>query len=231
MKRIIVMTACGLLPAGAWAATRTYDTAAFERVAVAAGIEVDITVGQTRSVSAETKAADFEDLSITVEDNELRIGRPRSGWFTSWFSSRADFKVRVTTPMLRSLSVSSGADVSAQGNLAGDLTVRASSGGEVEVSQVKGGHVKASSSSGSQVELAGTCLAIEATSSSGSQLDAAELICENATVRASSGSEVSVNAAKSASGKASSGADVTVRGRPPSIQVETSSGADLNVKD
>lgn len=232
MKRIIAVIACALaLPGPALAATRTYETGAFESVSVAAGIDADITLGPTRSVVAETGTDNFDDLRISVEGNVLRIDRPPGRWFSGWFSGRPSYQVHVVTPTLRSLAVSSGAEVEVKGSLEGDFSVTASSGSEADVSLVTGGNVKASSSSGSDIHIAGSCISLEAEASSGSDLDAEDLKCEDVTVRASSGSDLSVAATKSVKGKASSGSDIRIRGQPPVVQVETSSGASIKVRE
>ena len=57
MKRIFAITLSALaLPGAAIAATRTYDTGAFDKVAVSSGVEADISTGPARSVRAETTA-------------------------------------------------------------------------------------------------------------------------------------------------------------------------------
>jgi hypothetical protein len=232
MKRILAITALAVaLPGAALAATRTYETGAFEGVSVAAGVEADVTLGPTRSVVAESRSDDFDDLRISVEGNVLRIDRPPGSWFSGLFSMRPDYKVQVVTPALHSLAASSGSEVTVKGSLEGGLSVKASSGSEVEVSLVKGGNVKAGSSSGSQIDIEGSCLSLEAEASSGSDLDAEDLKCEDVIVRASSGSDISVTATKRVTGKASSGSDVSIRGQPPVVQVETSSGASVKVRD
>ena len=161
----------------------------------------------------------------------LQIGRPTSSWFSGWFGNRTDYQVHVVTPALRSLGVSSGAEVTAKGNLEGDFSVSASSGADAEVTGIKGGNVKAHSSSGSQVEIAGSCVSLEAHASSGSDLDADDLKCENASIHTSSGSEISVAAAKSVTGEGSSGSQIRVRGKPTNVQVDTSSGAEVSIKE
>jgi len=232
MKRMFILIACvSALPGAVFAATRTYDTGAFDRVAVASGVEADISVGPTRSVRAETTADNLDDLKISVKDNVLRIERSASSWFSGWFESRPHYKVHVVTPVLRSLDASSGTEVTVKGSLEGDFSVTASSGSEVDVAQVKGGNVKAHSSSGSDLSIAGSCISLEAEASSGSDLDADDLRCENASIQASSGSDVSVSATKSIRGKASSGSDVKVKGKPATVQVDTSSGAHVVVKE
>jgi len=231
MKRMITIIVCALaLPGAAFAAIRGYDTDDFERVSVAAGITADISVGSARSVRAETKADNFDDLQISVKDKVLHIGRPTSSWFTNVFTHRTEYQVHVSTPALRSLTASSGAEVTVKG-VVGDFTVNASSGSDVDISLVKGGIVNASASSGSEIEMSGSCVALKVESSSGSDLDADDLKCENISLQASSGSDLSVSASKSVTGQASSGSDIRVRGKPSSVEVDTSSGAHLVVKE
>lgn len=230
MKPILAITACAFaLPGIALAATRTYDMGAFEAVSVAAGVDVDITLGPTRSVIAETRSDSFDDLRISVEGNVLHIDRAPRRWSFNWFTgNRRNYHVHVVTPALHSLTASSGADVKVKGNLDGDFTVTASSGSEVGVSGIRGGNVRATTSSGSDINIAGSCISLEATASSGSDLDAEDLLCENVSLQTSSGSDVSVAATKRVTGRASSGSDVSVHGRPALVQVEKSSGADVS---
>lgn len=232
MKQLLAITACvAALPGVALAATRAYETGAFDGVSVAAGVDVDITVGTTQRVTAETNRGDFDDLRIALDGKVLRIDRkPLSGFF-NWFGGRPKYKVHVATPALHFLAASSGSDVTVKGIPEGDFTVTASSGSDVHVTQLKGGNVRVTSSSGSDLDIAGSCIALEATASSGSDLHADDLRCESVTVESSSGSDVSVAASKRVSGKASSGSDVVVRGRPAIVQVEKSSGASIALRD
>ena len=233
MKRIFAIIASAFsLPGTALAATRTYEVGAFEVVSVASGVEADVSVGSSRSVVAETRSDDFDDLQISVEDKVLRIERPARSWLFSLFSGgRPGYQVHVVTPTLHSVVASSGADVTVKGSVEGDFSVTASSGSEVEVSLVNGGNVKVSASSGSDIGIAGSCVSLEAQASSGSDLDAQDLKCGNVTVQASSGSDISVAATTRVTGSASSGSDIRIRGQPPVVQVETSSGSAVAVKE
>lgn len=233
MKRILAIVACSIaLPVATFAATRTYDTGAFDAISVAAGVDADISMGSTRSVVAETRSGSFDDLRIAVEGRELRIDRAPRSWFSNWFSwTRQNYKVRVVTPTLHALSASSGADVKVSGSFEGDFTLIASSGSDVEISQLRAGKVTAKGSSGSDVELSGSCVSLDVETSSGSGLDAKDLRCEDVTLHSSSGSDVSVFASKRVGGHASSGSDVRIRGRPAQVQLEKSSGADVTLKD
>jgi hypothetical protein len=227
MNRLPVTAACLLvLPVAALAASRSYDTGAFDAVSVAAGINVQITLGPVRSVSAETRSDDLDNLRIAVQDNVLRIDRPRRSWF---FFRQPDYRVRIVTPTLRSVVASSGADVDVKGTSAGEFTVHASSGSDVQVSLNKADTVKAHASSGSDLEISGVCSTLDAEASSGSDLDAGGLKCETVKIQTSSGSDVSVFASRSVTGRASSGSDVQIGGAPPVVQVDKSSGADVSI--
>jgi hypothetical protein len=229
MKPVSVIAACALvLPFVASAATRTYELDGFEKVSVATGVTADIRIGSPRSIVAETRSSGFDDLRVTVEGNVLRIERPRRSWFS--FSRRANYQVHIVTPVLSAVAASSGAEVDVMGTVRGDFSLDASSGSEVEVSAVQGGNVRVSTSSGSDVSIAGNCLSLEAQASSGSDLDADGLRCENVSIRTSSGSDASVVATRSVTGRASSGSDIRVAGNPQLVQVEKSSGADVQVR-
>jgi hypothetical protein len=233
MKRMLTIAACAVaLPGVTCAATRSYDTAAFESVSIAAGIDVDIIVGSAHGVTAETWLSGFDELRVTVDGNVLRIDRPPHTGFFRWFRwTRPDYKVHIATPALHSLTVSSGADAKISGNLVGDLAVSASSGSDVEVTGIQGGKVTVRASSGSDLTLGGRCASLDAEASSGSDLDADKLMCEDVAVRASSGSDMSVAATQRVTGHASSGSDVLIRGRPALVQVERGSGADVTVRE
>lgn len=231
MRSIVTAAACLLaLPATTFAATRTYDTRDFDSIAVAAGIQVDVTLGRGHRVVAETRADDFDDLRINVKDGVLHIERPRLSWFS--FGRRPDYHVRVEAPALRELSASSGSRVSVRGETPGDsFTVSASSGSSLDIEISRSDALVARSSSGSRLQISGTCHSIRVQASSGANLDAEDLRCEDVEVQASSGSAVSVAASRRVAGAASSGASVRVRGRPDVVEVTQSSGANLAVRN
>lgn len=230
MKRLLILTACALtVPGMALAATRTFDTGAFEAVSVAAGIEAEITPGSRRSVVAETRANHFDDLRIAVKGGVLHIDRPARSWFSFW-RHRPDYKVHIVMPRLHSLAASSGARATLKDGVDGDLSVRASSGGAVSASLSKGGNVEAHASSGSRIRISGACTSLEAGASSGARLDAEDLDCEDVEVKASSGSNVSVTAKRRITVKASSGSSTRVSGKPATVQTDKSSGANVMIR-
>jgi hypothetical protein len=229
MKRFSKIAVCCafLLPVAASAATRSYDLGSFDSISVAAGVEVEFQVGPARSIVAETDAAGFDDLQITMSGTELHIGRPNRSWYSS--GRRPQYQVRVAAPLLRALRASSGAEVRVEGAVRGDFSVSASSGSDVTVASLQAGNVKAKASSGADLTIAGQCASLDADSSSGADIDAERLTCGVVKVEASSGSDVSVAATRNFEGQASSGADVRVDGTPPVVRFRRSSGAAVAV--
>lgn len=82
-------------------------------------------------------------------------------------------------------------------------------------------------SGGSDIEIKGRCKVLTATASSGADLDLEELIADNVTLAASSGSDAHVHATSSLTVNASSGADVTYSGNPEHTDINSSSGAGI----
>lgn len=227
MRMLVVAAGALLLPVAAGAATRGYEVGSFDKVSVAAGMRVDITQGSARSVVAETRGDDFDELRIVVKDGELHIERAADSWFRFW--RQTSYTVRVVMPVLRSVEASSGSSVDVKGAFAGDFTVSTSSGSRIEIAQLKGGKVRARASSGSTLEVAGSCQSLDADTSSGSNINADELTCESVTVEASSGSGAKVAATKGLTASASSGANVRVSGGPTVVKISNSSGGRVHV--
>lgn len=226
MRHSIFVSALALLlPLAAQAATRTYNTAEFDSVAVAAGVDAQITLGTTRSVVADSSNDDFDSLRVVVEGRQLKIDRPSAHWLSF---RRPHYTVRVVTPELHSVSATSGSDVEVHGASSGDFSLKASSGSDMKVALTRNATVKVDISSGSDVDVSGECTAVQVEASSGSHAKARHLKCETAAVQASSGADVDVFATRIVTGHASSGANVNIAGAPTSITVEKSSGADIN---
>lgn len=125
------------------------------------------------------------------------------------------------------LNASSSGEIDAFASGSGTVDVSASSSGEVSLRSTGPAVFDMNASSGAEIEAAGSCASLSVTASSGAEVDASKLRCETATIDASSGADVDAFASVSASGDASSGADITIDGRPPQQQADTTSGGDV----
>jgi hypothetical protein len=195
MKRLLVTIALAplALAANAGAATKTYTVQPFERISVAAGIELKAQIGPAQSLVAETDGNDFTDLVIEVDGGELMIGRPMRPFSFNW-GQRPHYKVTVTVPALHGLHASSSGSADVTGPVTGDAEIAASSSGRAKLAEIKGGAVAlhASSSGGLEIQtLEGTSVAAHASSSG--HLEVAQMRAGVVSAHASSsgGMEVS----------------------------------------
>lgn len=215
----------------ALAETRSFDLSAFDEIHVSSGIKAEIVVGGDQSVLVEAESEDdFDELEISVRNGKLLIGLDR-GFFTGLrdlFSRGPDFTAFVTVPALSELDASSGAEVQAKGMSGQFLTIDASSGASITVDELSGEDISASASSGASLDVSGTCDRLGAEASSGGNLDLARLECKDVRVGASSGGQASVFASVSINADASSGGNVEVTGGPDDIEIDVSSGGDID---
>ncbi|MEO0722369.1 MAG: DUF2807 domain-containing protein, partial [Pseudomonadota bacterium] len=98
----------------------------------------------------------------------------------------------------------------------------------IAVTDISAGEVRAEASSGSGISISGTCDSLRAESSSGADIDAGNLICDDVRADASSGSDIEAYATRSLRADASSGADIDVGGSPSVVDIDKSSGGDVD---
>jgi len=213
----------------AFAQSKTFEVAPFSGVDISSGLNADITVGPTVSVTAQARdPRDLDDLRVEVRDDRL-FARIERSILDLRFGDRR-ITIHITTPRLDFLQASAGADVTAKG-LAGQRTeANASGGADLTVTSVEAGEMVASASSGSDLRLSGTCRSATFDISSGSDLDGRDLKCQDVAIRASSGSDAEVFASKSLVANASSGSDIEVHGNPASVTKDASSGAGIELR-
>ncbi|MEH6502172.1 MAG: head GIN domain-containing protein [Pseudoalteromonas distincta] len=215
----------------ALAETRSFDLSTFDEIHVFSGIKAEIVVGGDQSVVVEAESDDdFDKLEISVRNGKLSIGLDR-GLFGGWrglFSKGPDITAFVTVPILTGLDGSSGAGVQAKGMSGQYLTVEASSGASITVEEISGEDISVSASSGAVIDASGTCGHLGGEVSSGGNLDLARLECKDVRVDASSGGNASVFASVSINADASSGSNIDVAGGPDDIEIDVTSGGDID---
>jgi hypothetical protein len=111
-----------------------------------------------------------------------------------------------------------------------DGSVSIGSGGIRVVEVVVPALEKVEATSGANLSATGRLEALAVVAESGANLALGELRLVEASVDASSGANVSLRVSGSVFGSASSGANVTIAGFPRTVEVETETGANLNVE-
>ena len=237
---LMLAVAAGLtMSTTAFAQSKDFDLAGFDRVDIATGLDARVTPGDRFSVRAQSRSQDaLDSLDIRIDDGVLRARIEQNfldfiisgGLVGLLLNSGNAVTIDITMPALTGVTASSGADVTVSGIHSERIDFDASSGANISATDAVLGQVTLTSSSGSGIEISGTADALEADASSGADIDAEDLTVANATVNASSGADVTLHATASVRADASSGGDIRVHGNPATRDVDTSSGGDVSFR-
>lgn len=194
----------------------------FKELRVSSGIDIKLNQGNQPKVVIIADEDVIDDVNSELIGNELRLSVD-GNWFR-----RGRVEARITCVDLESLDVSAGSDVESEGLLQfEDLKIEASSGSDIKL-ELEAREVELQASSGSDASLKGSARRLHAKASSGSDINAYEFEVENAVLELSSGSDVKIWVTGSLEVDASSGSDVYYKGDPQLMNINTSSGSDVN---
>ena len=194
------------LPAAA--ETKSYDLTSFESIDISAGIRLVATAGGEQSINVETEDGDFSDFEIEVKNGVLYLSREWNR--LSWRRTKADYKVTLTAPKIKS--------------------IEASSGSQSKLEEIDAPRFMADISSGSSLVISGRSDDCVVDISSGANLDARDLICGSANVDVSSGGHGELTVIKALVGDASSGGHMAIFGSPERVNTDRSSGGRIKIK-
>ena len=237
---LLAASATLLLSTTAFAQSRVFDLADFDRLDIATGLDARVTLGEAFEVTAQSRSQDaLDNLDLRVLDGLLQARIEQSfldfiisgGLVGMLLSSGNAVTVDITLPALAGVSASSGADVELVVIRAGRLALDASSVAEILAENAALGSVTIDASSGADIEISGTAESLAAEVSSGADIDADDLAVVNVTADASSGAGLSITATTSIRAKASSGGDIDVSGNPRTRDIDESSGGSVRFDD
>ena len=193
----------------------------FSEIKVSRGLDIYITQSNDVSLSIEADKNLHEFIITEVEDGILKIYADRNITY-----SKAQ-KVMVSIKDINKIKSSSGSDVYSTNIIrANEIQLTSSSGSDIRV-EVEANIVECKSSSGSDIRVSGTTNKLIAEASSGSDIKAANLKAKSSNVRASSGSDITVNTSDELYAKASSGADIRYYGNPETVNKNEGVSADI----
>lgn len=224
--------AAGLLlstTGAALSASKTYEVGSFTAVEISSGIHATIEVGPAQSVRAESpRQRDLDDLVVEVRNGKLRA---YSDWnlldLFNFAGPRIDMVI--TVPALDDAEANSGADIALTGISGKTVALTSTSGAGIDATGVAGKTIRIEVTSGANIDVRGACGNADVEVTSGANLRADRLECADVDVNASSGASASVFASSSVKADASSGANIDVRGKPASVDIDESSGGDVDI--
>jgi hypothetical protein len=177
------------------------DHAGFTRVEASGDVQVEVSLGAAHAVDVSGPGS--SGVQTHMRGDVLVITDPTQSGLTT-----EGVLVRVTSPQLVGARAVNGARMSVEGLADADLTLEALAAGKLTVG--------------------GRCRTLLAAAHSAGGIDASALTCEDARVRAASGSQIRVTIARWVEVDASSGAQVFSLGTPTYGKVAVSSGGQLH---
>lgn len=205
--------------------SQTMVTEPFSKVRISGNIKAELIPATGPKVEYTVIEGDPSDLVIDVLGDQLEI-RFKNARFWEYFKT-ARAKVKIYYTRLERLDCSAGSKIVAVEKICGKrLYLDASSGASCDIA-FDGEEVIADASSGAEIIIQGVASSIAFDVSSGAELDAFELKTQRASGEASSGAQARVYCTEFLDADASSGGDVRFRGKPGTVNKQSSSGGSI----
>jgi hypothetical protein len=217
----------------AFAQTHEIKVSQFTDVSVFGPFKVKLVKAQRCRAEIDYNGIDAGDVVTKCSGDELQIKIRNKGFFD--FMDDSDRKgnrpqaiVTIYYTSLESIEIKGGASLRAVDPIiSSKLTLVSQMGADVRLQlQVK--ELDLESSMGSEVELSGTADAAKIRAKMGTEVDASALKCQEVTVSASMGADVTVFAEKELNASANFGASISCKGNPAHKHTTGFFGADVN---
>jgi len=216
MKQLIFILNFILFSSAAFAINDTRDLDSFSELEVSEGITVELIHGKKHSAIIHVVDGNSDDLVTNVSNGILNI------YWKKGMGNNRYATILLNYTMLKKISSSSGAKVMSDFIIkSSNLELNASSGGNISL-EIECDELSAEVSSGSKLKLKGKTNNQDVDASSGGSYKAADLQSDSATVDASSGASILINASTTLNADASSGASIKYKGNPSNKNFDVS---------
>lgn len=207
----------------------------FNKINVSSGINVIIEQSDNIEVTVITDEDFQKKIKTKVENGTLYVSNTTNtttftifGYKRTKIYDAATKKVIVKLPVINKLECSSASKIENKGILRGNhITLNSSSAGEIKLN-LEFEKIESESSSASKIDLKGMALDLQANTSSAGSIDAEDLLVNNVTADASSGSQISIHPIVSLKANASSGSKIEYDINPKQIEKASSSGGEIS---
>jgi len=214
------------------AQTQEIKVSDFTEISVFGSFKVNLVKAQACRVEIDYNGIDVGDVITRCSGGELQIKIRNGGFFD--FNDHPDRRgnkrkaiVTIYYTSLESIEIKGGASLRAVDPIVSSkLTLISQMGADVRLQlQVK--ELSLESSMGSAVVLSGTADEAKIRAKMGTEVDAADLKCQEVSVNASMGADVTVFAEKELNASAHFGASISCKGNPPRKHTSGFFGADV----
>ncbi|MEQ8472519.1 MAG: head GIN domain-containing protein [Marinoscillum sp.] len=242
MKNILFLALAGIITFSLTAQSGVERSLApFTKVSSQEGIDVFLTKGTKESAKIDADGVDVDEVLTDISGGTLKIHLDGDN------HRNVDVKVYVTYVELSGLSASSASSIKVRDKVTakGDFDIKCSSAADIEIELsadelevdvsssgdvdlvVSVNRLELEVSSAGDIEIEGTAKYVDANASSSGDIDGYDLTCDEAELRASSGSSIKLTVNKKLDARASSGASIRYEGNPTQVNGDSSSGGSV----
>lgn len=195
---------------------RSYQVAAFDKVAVAGPYEVNVVTGGQGGVTAKGGEHLLAETDVVVEGGTLKIKpKKQKGVRWTWRGGKAVFTVNTAALHGAAIAGSGGVTVD---RVAGDFEGDVAGSGDMRIGQIEGGKVKLAIAGSGDIEAAGKADSVELSIAGSGDIGAGGLAARTADISITGSGNVDANASETV--------DVSIMG---SGNVEVTGGAKCSV--
>lgn len=200
-------------------------TSDFKNVIISSGLDLEIEQSDKLEIRVVTDDNIQKEIFTKIENGVLTISSEVGSYHEVTLK-----KVFVKMPIIEGLEATTAGTIKSNNTLKGsNLTLSTSSAGYTDIT-VEYETLQLSSSSAGTLNIKGKAIHLEASSSSGSAINAGELLVNDVSAKASSGSSILVSPIVNLKAHASSGGNITYNKVPKRLQKEESSGGNVYKK-
>ena len=213
----LVMFGCVVHSGSGRLITKNIEGEIFTEIDISGPYQVEIKKGNSYSVIIEADDNLMNLTDVNIRNNKLEADIDGHNF------NNAHFKLLITGPEFNLIKGSASAEFKVAEFISRNkIEIRLSSASYLN-GNADAPEINLKTSSGGEINITGRTRKLVAEASSGSAIDAIQLLSENTTAKASSGSDISVHASVQLRASASSGGNIRYRGNAD-LQKHISSG-------
>jgi Putative auto-transporter adhesin, head GIN domain len=214
----------GLCPVTAMAAERGYTLTSFDKIQVEGPYSVTVVTGGSTSARATGSNEAIERISVSVISRTLVIRGFKSGWGGWPGATTGPIKIRVTTQMLQSASLSGSGSLSVSKMRGPRLSLSLYGSGNLAVGAVESDRLAVTLSGAGSINVAGRSLIANVSTSGSGTVSADVLAVTDLTLTTQSSGIVTIGARRTAKINASGSGSVAIIGDPACSVEQSGSG-------
>lgn len=199
---------------------KTYDITSFTKLKVEGAISLDLSKGESNSLTIKADTAILKHVQVNQSDNKLTVKLINM----HGKKHMATAVLQMPEMILENLDVNAGAIVESKDTLINDrINISANAGGQAKIS-INCQQLDCSANAGGIAVLSGKAEKVKANATAGAQIKADKLLATKADADAVAGAQIRLNVSSELNADCTAGGTVRYKGNPIIKSVNTTAG-------